>query len=66
LIQYAGIIHREHIGKKEVAIYDYLDSSLGLTMSMFKKRLKGYIKMPYHIEADTLSSPSVRKVDVFN
>ena len=50
LIQYAGRIHREFEGKNDVRIYDYFDDSMGLTISMYKKRIKAYKKMGYIIE----------------
>lgn len=50
IIQYAGRIHRESIGKTSVKIYDYVDIHLGLTMSMFRKRLITYKKMGYRID----------------
>jgi hypothetical protein len=37
-------------GKKDVRIYDYLDISSGLTISMFKKRVSAYKQMGYEIE----------------
>ena len=45
VVQYAGRLHRKSINKSEVMIYDYLDTALGLTISMFKKRVKAYKKM---------------------
>ena len=51
LKQYAGRIHRPYDGKKNVRIYDYLDPNLGLTISMFKKRLKVYKEMDYEVES---------------
>jgi superfamily II DNA or RNA helicase len=50
VIQYAGRIHRKNDSKSEVHIYDYIDTSLGLTISMFKKRIKAYKKMGYSFE----------------
>jgi superfamily II DNA or RNA helicase len=47
LIQYAGRLHRLHPGKKEVRIYDYLDSNVQVLVKMFNKRLKGYQAMGY-------------------
>jgi len=47
LIQYAGRLHREHPGKREVRIYDYLDDSLPVFRKMFEKRMKGYRAMGY-------------------
>ncbi len=51
LKQYTGRIHRPFDGKKEVRIYDYLDPNLGLTISMFKKRLRVYKEMDYEIKS---------------
>jgi superfamily II DNA or RNA helicase len=49
LIQYAGRLHRASSGKREVIIYDYIDKSLALGISMFRKRLTTYRKMGYTI-----------------
>lgn len=51
MIQYAGRLHRANPGKKDAVIYDYLDSSSALTVSMFRKRLTAYRKMDYQIDA---------------
>jgi superfamily II DNA or RNA helicase len=53
LIQYAGRLHRASPGKSDALIYDYLDPSSALTVSMFRKRLAAYRKMDYQIEAQT-------------
>jgi len=44
LIQYAGRLHRESKGKTDVRIYDYVDISLGLGVTMFRKRVTSYNK----------------------
>ncbi len=49
LIQYAGRLHRVSSGKREVIIYDYIDKSLALGITMFRKRLTTYRKMGYTI-----------------
>ncbi|KXK25182.1 MAG: Type III restriction enzyme, res subunit [Candidatus Brocadia sinica] len=49
LVQYAGRIHRLYDGKKEVRIYDYIDSNVPMLLNMFKKRLKGYRALGYEI-----------------
>ena len=49
LTQYAGRLHRLHEGKKEVRIYDYLDSSVAVCEKMFEKRRKGYDAIGYTI-----------------
>lgn len=47
LQQYAGRLHRSHVNKEEVKIYDYIDLQVPMLMAMFKKRVKGYRKMGY-------------------
>ncbi|AIQ10766.1 TOTE conflict system archaeo-eukaryotic primase domain-containing protein [Paenibacillus durus] len=47
LQQYAGRLHRSHVNKEEVKIYDYIDLQVPMLMTMFKKRVKGYRKMGY-------------------
>ncbi|SEC44196.1 DEAD/DEAH box helicase [Paenibacillus sp. GP183] len=47
LQQYAGRLHRSHINKTEVQIYDYIDLQVPVLMSMFRKRVKGYKMMGY-------------------
>lgn len=50
LVQYAGRLHRESEGKQDVRIYDYVDSNLGLCVTMFRKRMTTYRKMGYTVE----------------
>jgi superfamily II DNA or RNA helicase len=52
LQQYAGRLHREHDGKHEVRIYDYIDPSVPPLARMFKKRLRGYRAMGYVVCED--------------
>ncbi|OXS16147.1 DNA helicase [Zobellella denitrificans] len=47
LAQYAGRLHREATGKREVTVYDYVDTSLPMLLRMFHKREKGYSAMGY-------------------
>jgi superfamily II DNA or RNA helicase len=47
LIQYAGRLHRNHRGKAEVRIYDYVDLDVPMLARMFEKRSKGYRSMGY-------------------
>ena len=47
--QYAGRLHRQYDGKKEVRIYDYLDESVSMLVRMYKKRLLGYKSIGYEI-----------------
>ena len=54
--QYAGRLHREYAGKKEVRIYDYVDVHVPLCDSMYRKRLKGYLRAGYgkYVTSSTL------------
>jgi len=47
IVQYAGRLHRLHLGKTEVRIYDYLDRGVSTLVKMFKRRLRGYQAMGY-------------------
>lgn len=47
--QYAGRLHRDYHEKREVRIYDYLDSEIETAMKMYGKRCKGYRSMGYEI-----------------
>ena len=49
LTQYAGRLHRLHDGKREVRIYDYLDSNVAVCKKMFEKRRVGYQAIGYSI-----------------
>lgn len=54
--QYAGRLHREYAGKNEVRIYDYVDVHVPLCDSMYRKRLKGYLRAGYgkYVPSSTL------------
>lgn len=47
--QYAGRLHREHEGKTDVRIYDYVDSSHPIFKKMFERRCVKYRKLGYEI-----------------
>ena len=47
ITQYAGRLHRLHDGKREVRIYDYLDSNIAVCEKMFEKRRAGYQAIGY-------------------
>ena len=58
MVQYAGRLHRKWPEKKDVVIYDYLDTCSGLTVSMYRKRLQAYKSMGYQIHAPGNFSPA--------
>ncbi len=47
LHQYAGRLHRQYDGKKEVRIYDYVDEQVPLLKRMYSKRSSGYRTLGY-------------------
>ena len=51
IIQYVGRLHREHIDKDKVLVYDYLDNMKVLD-KMYNRRLKGYKIAGYEIVED--------------
>ncbi len=51
LVQYAGRLHRKYAGKREVQIFDYVDSRVPVLARMFEKRLRGYSAMGYERRA---------------
>ena len=52
IAQYAGRLHREYPGKKEVWIYDYIDIRVPMCNVMYKRRLKGYSSVGYQIKSN--------------
>jgi len=49
LQQYAGRLHREHIDKTDIRIYDYVEIDNPQLHRMWKKRRAGYVAMGYQI-----------------
>jgi len=49
LAQYAGRLHRLHAAKREVIIYDYVDTAVPMLSRMSDKRLTGYRNLGYEI-----------------
>lgn len=49
LQQYAGRLHRDHAGKTNVRIIDFVDSGHPALLRMWDKRLRGYRAMGYRI-----------------
>ncbi|EFO2460367.1 DEAD/DEAH box helicase [Escherichia coli] len=52
LQQYAGRLHREHTGKSDVRIIDFVDTAYPVMLRMWDKRQRGYKAMGYRIVAD--------------
>lgn len=56
LQQYAGRLHREHAGKTDVRVIDFVDTGHAALLRMWDKRQRGYRAMGYRI--DTCSVPN--------
>jgi superfamily II DNA or RNA helicase len=52
LQQYAGRPHREHAGKQDVRIYDYIEHKHPQLNRMWNKRLRGYQNMGYEVRTN--------------
>ena len=49
LEQYVGRLHRDYEGKKDVVVYDYIDSHLRVFENMYSKRLRTYKRLGYSL-----------------
>ena len=58
LQQYAGRLHRDHAGKQDVRIYDYIEHDHPLLARMWERRLRGYRAMGYQIQNSDDRSPA--------
>ncbi|MET3496523.1 TOTE conflict system archaeo-eukaryotic primase domain-containing protein [Variovorax boronicumulans] len=56
LQQYAGRLHREHAGKTDVKIIDFVDTGHPALLRMWDKRQRGYRAMGYRIDAEAGSN----------
>ena len=56
LQQYAGRLHREHAGKADVRIIDFVDTGHPALLRMWAKRQRGYRAMGYRVASQHLSS----------
>ena len=52
LQQYAGRLHREHVSKKDILIYDYAELDHPQLTRMWERRQRGYRAMGYKVESD--------------
>lgn len=50
LAQYVGRLHRQHAGKTDVQVYDYIDDAVPLLSRMAAKRQAGYRALGYSIQ----------------
>lgn len=54
LEQYVGRLNRDYDGKKDVIVYDYIDSHIPKFDNMYLKRLRTYKKIGFRVIADTV------------
>ena len=53
VVQYAGRLHRTHAAKRDIRIYDYVDSKVPVLRRMYAKRLRTYREMGYICDEST-------------
>lgn len=53
LAQYVGRLHREHHAKREVVVYDYVDSQVPMLARMALQRQAGYRSLGYEIASSS-------------
>jgi len=51
LAQYVGRLHRDHDGKREVVVHDYVDRAVPVLARMAAKREAGYKSLGYVIDS---------------
>ena len=59
LIQYVGRLSRKYAGKKDVVVYDYVDSHIGFFDRQYKNRLRTYKKLGYRIISDPIKEKQI-------
>ena len=64
--QYAGRLHRDYEGKKEVIIYDYVDSNIRVLDNMYHKRLRAYKKIGYSLYIPGNEQPATLGNSIFD
>jgi len=57
IAQYAGRLHRDHEGKREVVIHDYADLNVAMFANMFDRRCLGYTAIGYDIQMPASAVP---------
>lgn len=64
--QYAGRLNRDYEGKKDVIIYDYIDSHIPMFDRMYHKRLKAYKQIGYSIYSNHISKNPTEINSIFS
>jgi superfamily II DNA or RNA helicase len=47
VVQYAGRLHRAHAAKRDIRVYDYIDTEVPVLRRMYAKRVRAYKEMGY-------------------
>lgn len=63
--QYAGRLNRDYPGKKNVIIFDYVDSNIPIFERMYRKRLSTYRQIGFEV-CTTLDEGQLTKNTIFN
>jgi superfamily II DNA or RNA helicase len=61
LVQYAGRLHRQHDGKTEVRIVDYVDREVPMLEKMTKRRMRGYRSLGYVVDDGSPDVPDLQR-----
>lgn len=59
LIQYIGRLNRQYEGKKNVIVYDYVDTHISFFDRQYRSRLRSYRKLGYQIISKPVSEKQV-------
>jgi len=51
LAQYVGRLHRDHVDKQEVVVYDYIDAEVPVLARMASRRQAGYRALGYRVRS---------------
>lgn len=62
--QYAGRLNRDYAGKKNVVVYDYVDSHIYKFDKMYGKRLKAYKQIGYQICTNLFTEKQEAEKDI--
>jgi superfamily II DNA or RNA helicase len=62
LQQYVGRLHRLHHNKKEVQVYDYVDSDVPMLKRMYDKRITGYNALGYQVRDKSSKTNGIKSI----
>ncbi len=68
LVQYAGRLNREHEGKRNVSVFDYVDRDVPVLRRMFERRLRGYRAIGFNVREHecAAASPAEQRTIVYD